>query len=315
MPSFGNNTTGDGTQIVVFNPLSWSRTGVVEVNSPFNEDVVSNVIVTDGKIPYPAQIVADKIIFTARNVPALECKAFRLMKSDKPTGTSIKTGRDYIENEFFRVKIDLPKGSVKSIYDKVNKRELVPRDKQTGVLQIVFGERIKSLDNADESEILETGPTRAMVRLEHSCGKSSFVQDIVLYEGLPRIDIKITADWQEEESGLATTLKVIFPTALSSPEAAFDAPCRTTPQKWIDLSEEKYGVSILNHCKYACSITDNVMSILIPTEPPDQRIHEAAFSIYPHSGDWSAACTSRYADELYNPLNTGLCLCSANYRL
>ncbi|MEN6521686.1 MAG: glycoside hydrolase family 38 C-terminal domain-containing protein [Armatimonadota bacterium] len=294
VPAAGEITCEDCTPVTVYNPLAWDRTDVVDMASPFCGEAVTAISVTDGTETYPAQIVADRIIFTARNVPALGHKVFRLIKSDKPTVTSIKSGNDYIENEFFRVKIDLSKGIIESIYDKINKREVAS---QTGIMQIVSGKHTKDLD-PDESEVLEVGPTRTMARLDHAYGKSSFVQDIILYEGLPRIDIKLTAYLREQAS-----LEITFRTALSNPIAAFDDPCRTDAQKWIDLSENKYGISILNYCKYACSITDNTIHILIPTKSSNQRFYEASYSIYPHSGNWNAVYASRYTDELNNPLN------------
>ncbi|MEN6371174.1 MAG: glycoside hydrolase family 38 C-terminal domain-containing protein [Armatimonadota bacterium] len=293
-PVTGQITGESGTQVVVYNPLAWNRTDIVDMPSPFCGENVKTVTVADGTATYPAQIVADRIIFTARNVPALDYKIFRLIKSDKPAATSIKTTNDYIENEYFRVKFDLSKGIIKRIYDKINKRVVAS---QTGVLQIVINKQIMDLD-PDETEVLEIGPTRAMARLEHTYGKSSFVQDVVLYEGVPRIDIKLTAYLQQQAA-----LEVTFPTALSCPKAIFDIPCRTNAQKWIDLSEDKYGISILNYSKYTCSVTNNIVHILIPTDLSGQRIYEAAYSIYPHSGNCSTGFTSHCAVELNNPLS------------
>lgn len=328
------NTEGDGDPVVVFNPLSWVRTDVVEIDSPYDTESTSAVTVTDGKNTYPAQIVADKIVFTARGVPALGYKVYHLKKSDAPAKGPVISGDDFAENEFFRVRIDPKSGTIAGIYDKLNNREIAPKGKQAGLLQALSVEpsgmsawnigRIigtKNLDTADETEALEAGPVRGLIRCEHSFGKSSFVQDITIYEGVPRIDIKMTADWQEignKQSGAVPMIKVAFPTALKDPKANFDIPFgniehpsngdETPALNWIDLSDDNYGVSILNNCKYSHDVKDGVMRISLirashePDPVPDQGMREMMYSIYPHTGDWRAADTPRRAYELNNPL-------------
>jgi alpha-mannosidase len=66
----------------------------------------------------------------------------------------------------------------------------------------------------------------------------------------------------------------------------------TCAQKWVDLSEGNYGVSLLNDCKYGHDVRDNVMRISLlraPTYPDpeaDQAQHQFAYSLLPHSGGW-----------------------------
>jgi len=63
-------------------------------------------------------------------------------------------------------------------------------------------------------------------------------------------------------------------------------------QKWVDLSEGGYGVSLLNDCKYGHDIHDNVMRISLlrsPTTPDpeaDQGEHRFTYSLLPHEGGW-----------------------------
>ena len=66
----------------------------------------------------------------------------------------------------------------------------------------------------------------------------------------------------------------------------------TCAQKWVDLSEGDYGVSLLNDCKYGHDIKDNVMRISLlrsPTDPDpeaDRGEHRFAYSLLPHTGSW-----------------------------
>ena len=108
-------------------------------------------------------------------------------------------------------------------------------------------------------------------------------------------------------------LKVAFPVDVLTPTATYEiqwgnverpthrntswdwARFETCAQKWVDLSEGDYGVSLLNDCKYGHDIRDNVMRISLlrsPTMPDpeaDQGEHRFAYSILPHAGRWNQA--------------------------
>ena len=119
-------------------------------------------------------------------------------------------------------------------------------------------------------------------------------------------------------------LKVAFPVDILSPVATYDiqwgnvqrpthrntswdwARFETCAQKWVDLSEGGYGVSLLNDCKYGHDIHNNVMRISLlrsPTSPDpeaDQGQQRFTYSLLPHSGDWSTTIPHAYA--LNDPL-------------
>jgi alpha-mannosidase len=67
----------------------------------------------------------------------------------------------------------------------------------------------------------------------------------------------------------------------------------TCAQKWVDLSEGDYGVSVLNDCKYGHDIRDNVIRISLlrsPTYPDpeaDQGVQHFSYSLLPHTGNWN----------------------------
>jgi alpha-mannosidase len=105
-------------------------------------------------------------------------------------------------------------------------------------------------------------------------------------------------------------LKVAFPVDVLSPKATYEiqwgnverpthrntswdwARFETAAQKWVDLSEGGYGVSLLNDCKYGHDIHDNVirLTLLRGTTAPDPGAdlgeHHFAYSLLPHQGSW-----------------------------
>jgi len=120
-------------------------------------------------------------------------------------------------------------------------------------------------------------------------------------------------------------LKVAFPVDVLSPQATYEiqwgnvtrpthrntgwdwARFETCAQKWVDLSEGGYGVSLLNDCKYGHDIHGNVMRITLlrsPTMPDpmaDAGEHEFKYSLYPHAGTWNEE-TQREAYLLNDPI-------------
>jgi alpha-mannosidase len=141
-----------------------------------------------------------------------------------------------------------------------------------------------------------------------------------LYDGVPRIDLKMTADWQEvgDSTTPAPLLKIAFPTSLENAKASFEIPFgsierptdgkEVPAQKWVDLSETDYGVSLLNDCKYGFDVNGSVIRGTILRTPyfPDPKSdvgrHKVTYSIYPHKGGWQEAGTVRRGYELNEPL-------------
>ncbi len=86
------------------------------------------------------------------------------------------------------------------------------------------------------------------------------------------------------------------------------AKFETVAQKWVDLSERDYGVSLLNDCKYGHDIKDNVIRLTLlksgidPDPVADQGHHEFTYSLLPHQGDWYEGGTTQAAHELNYPL-------------
>ena len=46
------------------------------------------------------------------------------------------------------------------------------------------------LDKADEVKLVEGGPLRAVIRVKNHFQNSTFIRDVTLYAGVPRVDVK-----------------------------------------------------------------------------------------------------------------------------
>ena len=128
------DTSGEGKSIVVFNPLSWSRTDTVEV---LVKDLgnVFDIYDEKGKM-VPSQIIEEesKVLFVAEQVPPIgykEYKARRTSQTKKPLSTQLSSKETEkqitIQNEFLSIKLDRNTGLINSIFDKIGKKEILEK--------------------------------------------------------------------------------------------------------------------------------------------------------------------------------------------
>ncbi|MEZ4590757.1 MAG: glycoside hydrolase family 38 C-terminal domain-containing protein [Chloroflexota bacterium] len=193
-------------------------------------------------------------------------------------------------------------------------------------IDIFYDDKMWLAEAATAVSVTETGPLRATIQIERQILHSRFVQRLSLSHHSPRLDFDTWIDWRERH----TLLKTAFPLDVLSPTATYEiqwgnverpthrntswdwARFETCAQKWVDLSEGGYGVSLLNDCKYGHDIQDKTpdgghirLTLLrSPTDPDpeaDQGEHTFRYSLLPHAGRWGAE-TIRQAYALNDPL-------------
>lgn len=234
--------------------------------------------------------------------------------------TGLKATPTLLENNYLRVELNSD-GDITRIYDKTNQREVLPSGDIANQFQafedrpmnwdawdvdIFYDDKVWSADPASAVEVVEAGPLRAMLEVRRRILNSDYTQRISLAYNSPRLDFDTTINWRERH----ILLKVAFPVDILSPQATYEiqwgnvqrpthrntswdwARFETCAQKWVDLGEGDYGVSLLNDCKYGHDIKDNVMRISLlrsPTMPDpeaDQGEHRFAYNLLPHAGSW-----------------------------
>jgi alpha-mannosidase len=138
------DTRGDGTPIVVFNPLGWSRSDIAETNVSFSERGITDFSLVDaGGKSLPVQVLeaqrnsdgslkTARIAFIARDVPALGYNVHHLVaKRGQPsvgqippaTGNMARYSASHqdvqsIENDLYRATFNLWTGEMKSLVVK-----------------------------------------------------------------------------------------------------------------------------------------------------------------------------------------------------
>src|SRR6266852_295428 len=335
--------------------MSWSRDEVVEAEVQLPGAAPAIQVVDSAGKPVPSQLLAtDKATHRTRlllrvSVPGLGYRTYYVRGAAKQVtaASQIKASADVLENDLVRLKVDPQTGCMTSLYDKRSKTEALaasetdtggPTQSVCGNLLQTFRDKPKQwdawnidadfekehwdLDHADEVKLVENGPLRAILRVKNHFQNSTFVRDITITAGSPRVDVNMTADWHEKH----ILLKVAVPSSAHNEKAAFEIPygsierptTRNTPAEkaqfevpalqWADISDATHGVSLLNDCKYGYDAEGNVLrlSLLRSPEWPDPHAdegrHEFTYSLYAHSGNWKDALTLRRGYELNYPL-------------
>ncbi|HTX18923.1 MAG TPA: glycoside hydrolase family 38 C-terminal domain-containing protein [Bacteroidota bacterium] len=349
----GINTSkvSKGKPFVVFNPLAWERTDVATLHLPEGDQSAYSVVDSKGKT-IPSQII-DKgllkrdLIFIADAIPSLGYKTYELRRgSEKAEIAAPEQNGAAIENEYFRVTVGTDSGWVTSIFDKKNNREILggsgnrlqlleDKPKQWDAWNIgLTGQEYPS--HLRSISVVERGPVRTVIRIVRDClgpsfqrdypthdfPSSFFTQDVILYNGIGRIDFRTDVDWWEEH----TMLKVAFPLSIEDTLATYEIPYgsiqRSTQMRnswetakvevpdarWADVSQSDYGVSLVNNSKYGYDIKGKTMRLSLlrsprwPDPTADRGKHSIEYSIYPHSGTWREANTEAVGYDFNNPL-------------
>ncbi|MFG6368666.1 MAG: alpha-mannosidase [Lachnospiraceae bacterium] len=325
---------GEGDAVTIFNTTGQIRDDIVNLGALEG----SALIDTDGTV-YPIQKTTDGNIAFVRSLPSKGYKSFHV--SDTANGADDKApftlvGVHQLETPFYTIKLD-DQGMFTSIYDKENDREVIQEGQRANLLRmyedkpiyfdnwdidIYYTEKFWDIDNVEHMEWTEIGTVRAVLDITRKASQSTIQQKIVFYADSRRIDFVTHVDWKEHQ----TLLKVHFPVAVHTDEATFDvqfgnltrkthqntswdvARFESCGQKWMDLSEGHYGVSLLNDCKYGHSVKDANMALTLiksgiePNPTTDQEEHDFIYAIYPHAEGWRAAGTVAEAYKLNQPL-------------
>ena len=320
--------------LVVYNPNSAAAYDLVTFTVP---EGIGEPAVYDGETKLAVQKTADgTYVFFAAGVPGKGYKTYIVKEEAADTTPSMEVSTEVMENEYFKVEYN-EKGQFAKIYDKKADRDILKPGKAGNVIvsyedrphnydawdvNNYYTEKSWDIDQVSAMEVVENGPVRACVKVERKYLDSTITQFIYLYHDIPRIDIKNVIDWKEHQ----IFVKDYFPIDVHTNEATFDiqygnvkrdthdntswdfAKFEVCHHKWMDVSEDGYGVSMLNDCKYGVGVRNGVIgmsmlkSAIHPNPEADKELHEFTYSIYPHQGGWREAGTVKQAYQINNPL-------------
>lgn len=241
-----------------------------------------------------------------------------------------------LRNIFYELTLN-EHGEISRLYDNEAHREIIapgqtanqlmtyedrPLNFDAWDIDLFYEEKPYPVHEITHIRIIEEGPVRATVEIEHRFLSSRITQRISLWSDSRRIDFATELDWHEHQ----LLLKAAFPVDINATRATYEiqfgnierpthrntswdmARFEVCAQRWADIGEGGYGISLLNDSKYGYDIHDNVMhltllkSAISPDPTADQGLHRFTYSLLPHQGDWRNAQTVRRAYELNVPV-------------
>ncbi|MDZ7343515.1 MAG: glycosyl hydrolase-related protein, partial [candidate division KSB1 bacterium] len=217
-----------------------------------------------------------------------------------------------LSNSHYSIKINPTSGGLQNLVDSQQHREWIAS--QPGGLELLgenggtmsalhidYNGQREFLRLNELPQVLEAGPLRARLLTRYHFGHSQIAQEYVIYATLPRIEMRYRVNWHERNK----TLKVVYPFQLFDGRATYEIPFaamerptngqETPMQKWVDLSNEQFGVTIFNDAKYGIDIREGVVRLTAlrapdsPDSTADAGEHQFALAIMPHSGDWRSS--------------------------
>ena len=275
-----------------------------------------------------------KLVFVAKDIPAVGYKVYYKMPAAKAPAYDESNGKE-IENDNFKLVLD-DNATLISIYDKKNRREVISKGGKGNDFRLfedmpggydawdivaTYVDREFELKDGIVKDIVK-GDVYTMISIEKDVLKSKIEQNIIIYNDLDRIDFDTHISWHEDQK----LLKVFFDVDLQTKNYTRDiayatmeccsyrynpydkAKFEVNAHNWIDMSDEDYGVSLLNDCKYGHEVNEHKMILTLlkapikPDPKSDRGDHYFTYSLYPHAETWKKAKTLERGLEINHPL-------------
>jgi len=264
------------------------------------------------------------------NIPSMGWKVI-----ENPTSAGkVSVSEKRVETDMYVIVFD-DNMNICSLFDKVNGREIVEKGKALNTIR-AFEDYPKYCDNWEITRYYKQKPyddftlvSATPIEGEGFGGfevvrkyiNSEIKQRIIAYANSPRIDFETEIEWNEHHN----LLKAFFPTNILTNKAVYDiqfgnlerpthsntswdeAKFEVCGQKWADISEGNYGLSLMNDCKYGHSCVGGEIALTLvragtdPNPMADIGHHSFTYSIYPHTGDFRNG-TVQQAYALNKPL-------------
>jgi len=261
----------------------------------------------------PTQTEADGTVAAKVDIPPQGMLTIRRSEKATPADTIPDL---VLENDLIRYAF-AANGEIVHAFDKEAGKAVLC---EAGNVLTLYDDRPNAWDAWDidifyETQALETargaghaslgkGTVRQGLRFDLAIGKSTLSQKVYLACDSKRLDFKTEVDWQERHR----MLRVAFPTTIRSDQAVFDiqygyarrnthrnlswdmARFEVAAHQYADLSDNGYGVALLNDCKYGYKVLEHVLDLNLlrsPTYPdPDADLgaHSFTYSLLPHTG-------------------------------
>ncbi len=310
------STMGDGIPIAVFNSQGWTRTDTVECPAPFPGERVNVALTDDRGKRALGQNHGSSLRFTARDVPPFGCKVFWAKRANLSTWPTVVASSTTLENQFLRVKVDPHGGAVTSVFDKLHNVELLktPGFGKPELIKSLTSKTPQPLNEKSEVVMMERGPARARFTSDYLYSDCQFTNEVLLYDGTPRVDVRMTIEWDanrpsEEIARIALPIsgsgKLICDAAFGgrvlNPKSAFFPAMR-----WLRFPDS--GTTLLADLPCVYQLRNGRLQAVVKgpkdavTTGLNQYTIDFTYSLYAGGDDARPSTTTKRAVELNEPM-------------
>jgi len=204
------------TAFVVFNPLNWTRSDLVETDL----DAGDTIAEYPNKAPVQFEVIAkhgdyNHVRFLARDVPSLGYRCYQVVEPHQhepvtePSQETPLPVTNTLENRYYRIEVDPQAGAIKSIFDKQLDREIVDATSPyrfnqylyvsggTGDTQLVYMRKslpfakltVTSASGGHVTSVRRTPYGQVLTYETDGPHAPSIATDVILYDDQKRIDL------------------------------------------------------------------------------------------------------------------------------
>jgi alpha-mannosidase len=319
------------SDVVVFNTLGHQRSGLCRIEGCS----VAGAYDEKGSL-LPSFHDGKDLYFHCTAVPAKGWKRFVLGAYKSPQEKPFTWEHCTLESPYYTA-VFTQNGRLSRLYDKSSGYEVLAPGREGNVLILAcdypkdydawnIGKQGRDMYYEIEGEtqytVVANNALFFTLEWKLSFGSSLFTQRATFYTHEKRIDFTLVADYHEDH----LMLRSLFTVDVHAPRASYDIAygvCERTTHtntswdeaqfevpshKWVDLSDESYGVTLLSKQSYGYSAKNNTISISLlrsPTYPnkiADRGLHTLLYALYPHKGRYQEAKVIAEGYNLHQPL-------------
>lgn len=265
------------------------------------------------------------------------------LKKGEPEATSaFNADGNILETPFAKVTF-ADNGTISSFIDKTADREIlgsdynfntflmaedVPNQWDNWDIDADVQCKFKDASNLVSREVVSAGAAAYIIRSAYKISaKSTVTQDMIFFADSAEVRFDTVMDWQDDHRLLKAAFDTNVRDDFARHEIQFGHVKRPTTRnnsieeamfevvnhKYTDLSESRYGVALLNDCKYGITVEGGNMRLSLhkggthPDAKGDHDCpHKCTYSLLPHNSGFNSTDVIRPSYELNVPVITAI---------
>ena len=324
--------SSEAQSVTLTNTLSFERT------SPVFIDYIRDCIVEGNykQQPYTDLDGKMKLIVSGVKIPAFSSVTLNLVRGTVNNRSAFALCGNCLTTPFAKVEFD-DRGYISSFIDTRLNRELcgegfalntflvaedVPKAWDNWDLDADIECKFKDCAKLISREIYSQGEVALVLRSKYQVTeKTSITQDMFFFADTAEVRFDTIMNWQDDHRFMKAAFDTSIMQDFARCEVQFGFVKRPTTRnnslekakfevlnhKYTDLSEARYGIAILNDCKYAISLEGGKMRLSLhkggnrPDFRGDKGMHRCVYSFLPHNSGFGVNSVIKPAYELNVP--------------